>query len=518
MPHHAEPKPTQPVLEATDIVKTFPGVRALGGVSLRVERGRLNALLGENGAGKSTLMNILAGVFPPDSGEIVLEGQPVRFTSPRAAQEAGVSIIHQELNLAPNLSVAENMFLGREPRNRLGLVDYTRMNRDATVLLKRLNLDVDPARPVEQLTVASQQVVEIARALSFNSKVLILDEPTSALSEQETHALFSLIAQLKLEGVGLVYITHRLEELDIIADDITVFRDGEFIEAKPYVDTTRHELIRLMVGRDIVVESSGDRRVTGKTLLEVRGLSLRSATKGARPVLRDISFELARGEVLGVFGLMGAGRTELLQALFGAFGHLTSGEIAVDGRPGLPRSPAEAIGAGIGLAPEDRKQDGLALSMGVGPNISLPCLARVLTGGLLSKAKEDALAERYGGRMAIKSAGPRQAVRTLSGGNQQKVVLAKWLATEPKVLMLDEPTRGIDIGAKREIYTLIDELAASGLGVLMVSSELPEVLALSDRILVLSEGRLIAEFTRDEATDDKLLAAALPTTQAGSAA
>ncbi|TWT29790.1 Ribose import ATP-binding protein RbsA [Posidoniimonas corsicana] len=501
-----------PLLEARDIVKTFPGVRALGGVNLRVQAGRLNALLGENGAGKSTLMNILAGVFAPDAGQILLNGSPVTFANPRAAQEAGVSIIHQELNLAPNLTVAENIFLGREPRNKLGLVDYARMNHDAAELLARLNLRVEPTRPVDQLTVASQQVVEIARALSFDSQVVILDEPTSALSQQETHALFALIAQLKAEGVGLVYITHRLEELDAVADDVTVFRDGAFIAAKPYADATREELIRLMVGRDTRLDPSAA-RAAGETLLQVRGLSLRGPVAASKPLLDDISFDLARGEVLGVFGLMGAGRTELLQALFGVYPTRTSGEVVVAGRPGVPRSPAEAIVAGLALAPEDRKQDGLVLGMSVAPNISLACLGRVQQTGLLRTAKEDALADQYGGRMAIKTAGRRQPVRNLSGGNQQKVVLAKWLATEPRVLMLDEPTRGIDIGAKREIYAVIDELAAAGLGVLMVSSELPEVLALSDRILVLCEGRLTGEFTREQATEDALLAAALPAAQ-----
>lgn len=500
----------QVLLEARGIVKTFPGVRALDGVGLKVRAGRLNALLGENGAGKSTLMNILAGVFPPDSGEVLLEGQPVRFRNPRAAQEAGVSIIFQELNLADNLSVAENIFLAREPINRFGMVDYARMRREAATLLERLGLRVDPNRRVSELTVASQQVVEIAKALSFKSRVLILDEPTSALTEQEVQALFRLIDQLKADGVGLVYITHRLEELARVADDVTVLRDGKFIAEKPYAETTRDELVRMMVGRDVIAAAHHGGAAPGEPVLAVDNLTLRNPERPDRPVVDDVSLSVARGEVLGVFGLMGAGRTELLEAIFGLHRRRVTGSVAVDGRATRFRRPADAIRAGVALAPEDRKTGGLVLGMSVAENICLPCLKQVERAGAVLPSLERQVAGKYVDRLAVKTPSLRETARNLSGGNQQKVVLAKWLATGPKVLLLDEPTRGIDVGAKQEIYSLVRELAASGLGVVMVSSELPEVLALSDRILVLCEGRLTGEFSRDAANEESILQAALP--------
>lgn len=505
------PKVT-PVLLARDIQKSFPGVRALDGVQLEVQSGRLNALLGENGAGKSTLMNILAGVFPPDAGEVQLAGEPVRFRSPREAQEAGISIIFQELNLAPNLSVAENIFLGREPTNALGLIDYEKMCSDATALLEQLGLAADPRQRVEQLTIASQQVVEIAKAVSFDSRVLILDEPTSALTEQETAALFRLISRLKAQGVGLVYITHRLEELPHIADDITVLRDGKFVATKPFSETTPDEMVRLMVGRNPQLTAS---RPTGghrDPLLTVEAATLVSPHTGKRPLVENVQLSVARNEIVGVFGLMGAGRTELLQTLFGM--HPTRGQcrMAIEGQSVAIRSPADAIRAGLALAPEDRKTEGLVLGMSVAENISLTSLDKACRCGLISAKHERNLAGKYVQQLAVRTPSLQQQVRNLSGGNQQKVVLAKWLATHPKVLMLDEPTRGIDIGARQEIYDLIRQLAGEGHGVLMVSSELPELLALSDRILVLCEGRITGEFSREEANEDLLLAAALPKT------
>ena len=498
------------LLEAHGITKTFPGVRALDDVQITVRAGRLNALLGENGAGKSTMMNILAGVFPPDAGEIFLAGQPVRFTSPRAAQEAGIAIIFQELNLVPHLSVAENIFLGREPRNRAGLLDTARMNREAAALLAELELDADPRTPVARLRVGAQQVVEIAKAMSFHSRVIIMDEPTSAITEHEVAVLFRLIRQLKSRGTGIIYITHKLDELAEIADDVTVFRDGRFIATKPFAETTRDEMVRLMVGRDLTDLFPKTCAPAGDEMLRVQNISLRHPERAADFTVRNVSFSVRKGEVLGLFGLMGAGRTELLQTIFGLHPRAASGEMWIAGQPVSIRSPRAAIDAGLALAPEDRKGDGLVLMHSVAENTTLACLDQISRFGLLQPARERELVSRYVERLRVRTPTLRQAVRNLSGGNQQKVVLAKWLATKPKVLLLDEPTRGIDINAKKEIYALVDELARSGLAVVMVSSELPEILAIADRIFVLAEGRVTAEFTRGAATEEAILHAALP--------
>jgi ribose transport system ATP-binding protein len=498
------------LLEARGISKSFPGVKALDKVQITVRRGRLNALVGENGAGKSTLMNILAGVFPPDAGEIILAGRPVRFRNPREAQQAGISIIFQELNQVPDLSVAENIFLGREPLNRFGLVDYARMNRESRALLGQLELNVDPRTPVSRLRVGAQQVVEIAKAVSFNSRVIIMDEPTSAITDHEVEVLFRLIQRLKQRGVGIIYITHKLDELPDIADDITVLRDGRFIGAELFSSVTRDEIIRMMVGRDLADLFPKTTAAPGEEVLRVRGVSLRHPEREDDYVVRDISFEVRRGEVLGLFGLMGAGRTELLQTIFGLHPHTSTGNVSVEGKPVKIHSPQDAIDAGMALAPEDRKADGLVLGMSVAANTTLACLGRTERLGLLQPARERELVGRYVERLRVKTPSLDQTAVNLSGGNQQKLVLAKWLATEPKVLLLDEPTRGIDISAKQEVYNLIDELACSGLGVVMVSSELPEILAIADRLIVLAEGRKTAEFKRGEATEEMILKAALP--------
>jgi len=498
------------LLTARGISKGFPGVKALDNVQLAVRAGRLHALLGENGAGKSTLMNILAGVFPPDEGEILLAGRQVAFRNPRDAQEAGIAIIFQELNLVPDLSVAENIFLGREPLTNLGLIDYRRMHRDAEALLAQLDLDVDPRTPVARLRVGAQQVVEIAKAISFDSRVIIMDEPTSAITEQEVESLFRLIQRLKQRGVGIIYITHKLDELPHIADDITVLRDGRFVGSEPFQAVTHDQIVRMMVGRDLSELFPKTAATLGEEILRVAGLSLRHPERPDDFAVRDVSFSVRRGEVVGLFGLMGAGRTELLQTVFGLHPHTSTGTVYVDGRIVSIRSPQQAIAAGLALAPEDRKADGLVLSMSVAQNVSLSCLAAATRLGLVRPRNERELVGRYVDRLAVKTPSLDQIVRNLSGGNQQKVVLSKWLATGPKVLLLDEPTRGIDINAKKEIYTLIDELARSGLGVVMVSSELPEILAIADRILVLSEGRKTKEFARGEATEENILKAALP--------
>ena len=498
------------LLQASDITKSFPGVKALDGVDFKVRRGRLNALLGENGAGKSTLMNILAGVFPPDSGTITLSGRHVEFRTPREAQEAGVSIIHQELNLVPELSIAENIFIGREPIGKFGLLDYKRMNGGAAELLDELELDVDPRTPVGRLKVGAQQVVEIAKALSFKSRVIIMDEPTSAISGHEVEILFRQIRRLKKNGVGLIYITHKLDELKKIADDVTVFRDGRLVGECEFEKISRDEMIRMMVGRELSDLFPKSAPKPGEVVVRVRDLCLRHPDRPDDFVVKDVSFDVRRGEVLGVFGLMGAGRTELLQTLFGMHSEASSGEVEVDGGFVDIRSPKDAIAFGLALVPEDRKEEGVVLEQSIAHNTTLSCLPRIERFGLLQPKLEQDLVEDYVGRLRVKTPSIEQRVVDLSGGNQQKVVLAKWLATEPKILLLDEPTRGIDINAKKEIYALIDELAQSGFGVVMVSSELPEILGISDRILVMCEGRMAAVFQRADATEENIVEAALP--------
>ncbi len=514
MPSSASTPPDASVLlEARGISKSFPGVRALDAVDLTVRRGRLNALLGENGAGKSTLMNILAGVFPQDEGEVRLGGRTVRFRNPREAQAAGIAIIFQELNQVPHLSIAENIFLGREPLTRLGLIDYSRMNDAATKLLAQLELEVDPRTPVAHLRVGQQQVVEIAKALSLDAQVIIMDEPTSALTEEEVAVLFRLIRQLKQREVGIVYITHRLDELPKIADDVTVFRDGRLVGAQPFVEVTRDEMIRMMVGRDLSGFYARGANPPGEEVLRVEEIALPHPERAGDFLVNRVSFTLRRGEVLGIFGLMGAGRTELLETIYGCHPQASFGRVWVEGRAITIRSPQEAIRAGLALAPEDRKAEGLVLPMTVGENVTLASLARSERFGVLQPAREREITGQYVERLRIKTPSHRQAARNLSGGNQQKVVLAKWLATGPRVLLLDEPTRGIDINAKQEIYTLIDELVRGGLGVVMVSSELPEILAVADRILVLCEGRVTGEFPRSEATEENIMRAAVPVAQ-----
>ena len=498
------------ILEAVDVTKSFPGVRALDGVSLGVRRGRLLALLGENGAGKSTLMNVLAGVLAPDAGTVRLDGRAVNFASPRAALAAGIGIVFQELNLIPHLSVAENIFLGREPRTRLGLIDYRRLNAAATAVLRRLDLRVAPTALVDDLRVGQQQLVEIARAVSADARVLILDEPTSSLSAHEVEVLFGVIAELKSRGVALVYITHKFEELARVCDDVTILRDGRVVGAARFSELTREAIVRLMAGREPREIFQKTPIAPGEELLRAEDLTLAGEGVGRSCLVDHVSLTLRRGEVLGVFGLIGAGRTELLETLFGLHPARASGTIAVEGKRVTLASPAAAIAAGLALAPEDRKRDGLVLPMSVAANTSLANLAPALRAGWVSETREAAHIRPYLERFRVKTPSLAELIVNLSGGNQQKVILAKWLATGPKVLLLDEPTRGIDVNAKRELYAFIDELARHGLGLIVVSSELPEILALADRILVMCEGRVTAEFSRAAATAEKVLAAALP--------
>ncbi|HUT94640.1 MAG TPA: sugar ABC transporter ATP-binding protein [Thermoguttaceae bacterium] len=498
------------LLEARGISKAFPGIKALDRVDLTLRRGCLTALLGENGAGKSTLMNIVAGVFPPDEGDLRIAGQSVRFANPREAQQHGIAMIFQELNLVPGLSVAENIFLGREPLNRVGLIDYAAMNRKAREWLDRLDLDVPATTPVGRLRVGQQQVVEIAKALAGEARILIMDEPTSAITEHEIEVLFQRIAGLKRQGVAIVYITHKLEELARIGDDVAVMRDGRMIGSAPLSDLSHADIVRMMVGRDLSELYQKSSSATVDEVLRVDHLTLKHPERPGDFLVDDVSFRVRRGEVLGIFGLMGAGRTELLECLFGLHGRTCSGEVTVAGQPAVLRSAADAIACGLGLAPEDRMRDGLVLSMSVAANASLASLNRAERCGLLSRRAEREHVQGYLERFRVKTPSLGQRIRNLSGGNQQKVILAKWLATGPKVLLLDEPTRGIDINAKKEIYAVVDELTSDGLAVVVVSSELPEILAVSDRILVLCEGRRTAEFTRTEATEENIMHAALP--------
>ncbi|HEX5789494.1 MAG TPA: sugar ABC transporter ATP-binding protein [Woeseiaceae bacterium] len=498
------------VLEVQGISKAFPGVQALADVSLTLRHGRLTALLGENGAGKSTLMNIVAGVLEPDAGEIRLAGEPVRFASPREAQAAGIAMIYQELNLVPGLTVAENIFLGREPLNRFGLVDTPRMHREATRVLEALDLAVAPGTPLGRLRVGQQQVVEIAKAISTEARILIMDEPTSAITAHETEVLFGIIESLKAQGVAIAYITHRLEELTRIGDDAVVMRDGRLIDAAPLANLDREAIVRMMVGREMRARPARTAAPPAGEALRIANLSLPHPERPGGWLVRDVDLAVGPGEVLGVFGLMGAGRTELLETLFGLHPRAMSGEVFVDGAPARFRSPADAIARGIVLAPEDRKREGLVPGMTVGENLSLACLADHTRFGLVDEAAEARQVDDAIARLSIKTPSAREAVRNLSGGNQQKVILGKWLATRPRVLLLDEPTRGIDVNAKEEIYALIEALRSEGLAVVVVSSELPEILALADRIAVLSEGRKTGEFSRGEADVETLMRAALP--------
>ena len=500
------------MLTAQHITKKFAGVTALNDVCMELHPGKVNAIIGENGAGKSTLMKILSGVYQDYEGEILLHGKPVRFSGTRQAQEMGIAIIHQELNLIPFLSITENIFLGREIVNALGALNKTAMGRQTRQLLEKLRLHVDPGTRINALKVGQQQVVEIAKALLLDSEVIIMDEPTSAISESEVAVLFEIIADLKKAGKTIVYISHKLDELFRIADRYIVLRDGRSIESGDIYGMPADALIQKMVGRNITLTKKAGAENCGGKLLEVQDLNLKHNGSNGSNILKNISFNVAAGEVLGVFGLMGAGRTELLETLFGLHYANTTGRIAVDGSPVKIKKPADAVGYGLALVPEDRKKDGIVPGMDIKQNISLCNLESVLSGGVLNGKKERGLADKYIKELSIKTSSQKQLIKNLSGGNQQKVVLAKWLATHPKLLMLDEPTRGIDIYAKTEIYKLILELAQAGLGIIMVSSELPEIFAVSDRIMVLSEGRQTGIFNVQDATEDILLKAAIPKT------
>lgn len=499
------------LLEMRGIRKAFPGVVALDDVHFELRRGEVHALLGENGAGKSTLMKILSGACPRDAGEILIDERPATLDSPREAQMLGISTIYQEFNLVPQLSAAENIYLGREPMvgmpgmpgmpgRLVAVIDRRTLVKRALALLESLGTTIDPEAPVQSLGVAEQQMVEIAKALSIRARILIMDEPTSALTASEIDQLFAAIRRFTGEGGSVIYISHRLEELARVGHRATVLRDGRYIGTRP-LPSPLPELVRMMANRDISEHYPQPTRRRGAEILRVEGVA-----RGAR--LRDVSFTLHRGEVLGVAGLLGAGRTELARVIAGADSP-DAGRIIINGRPVRLRTPRDAIRAGVGLVPEDRKRQGLVLPQSVAANLALPQLARLGHAGVVSRAKERLLANRWTSELRIRTPGIDTRVVTLSGGNQQKVVLGKWLAAGADVLIVDEPTRGIDVGAKMEIYTLLDRLAADGAGILMISSDLPEVMGMSDRILVMYQGRVQALLDARGATQEAVLHAAL---------
>jgi ribose transport system ATP-binding protein len=488
---------TTPLLEVRSVSKRFPGVVALDGVSLHVGAGEVVAVLGENGAGKSTLMKILAGVQTPDGGEIVVDGTPVEIDSVQTALRYGIALIHQELNLADNLSVAANIMLGREPR-RMGLIDHGQVRRLAQEAMDRVGLTCSPRTLVKRLSIGHQQMVEIAKALSTSARILIMDEPTSSLSEQEARQLFVLVKDLRQRGISVVYISHRLGEVSELADRVVVLRDGRNAGALSREQINHDAMVRLMVGRELSQFYPHEPHEPGPVALEVAGVRTR-ANPG-----HEVSFSVRGGEIVGIAGLVGAGRSELLTTIFGITPAL-GGTIKVGGVEVTPGSPREAIAAGIALVPEDRKQQGLVLGMAVRENMSLATVADRSRRGFVNRGYERQLAARMIEAMRIRTPSDRQIVQYLSGGNQQKVVLGKWLAAEPKVLLLDEPTRGIDVGAKQEIYRLMEDLARGGAAVAFVSSEMEEVLGMSDRALVMHEGCLAGELARDELSEESVM-------------
>ena len=488
-----------PIIQMRDISKSFGGVHALKNVQLTIYPGEVHAILGENGAGKSTLIKTITGVHQPDSGEIELNGQLVQFANPREAQQQGIAAIYQEPSLFPDLSIAENILVGRQPVSG-GRISWRQMNRIASDLLERLHVKLNPRTKARNLSVAQQQMVEIARALSVNAKVLIMDEPTSSLTSNEVEELFHITKNLRDAGTAVIFISHRLEELFALADRVTTLRDGEYVGTRTLANVTTDELIQMMVGRkldDLFPKQDVER---GEVVLEVENLSANGA-------FQDISFKLHAGEILGMSGLVGAGRTDVACSIFGVK-PATAGRITVRGEQVTIANPQKAMALGISYVPEDRKNHGLVLPMPIGDNITLPVINEFATYGWLNRKKEKTTALEASKKLEVKAYGIEQKAQELSGGNQQKVVLAKWLNTNPRILILDEPTRGIDVGTKAAVHRLMSSLAAEGMAILMISSELPEILGMSDRILVMREGHITGEFERGEATQEKLMMAA----------
>ena len=491
----------QTYLRMQDISKAFPGVQALDSVNFSVDHGEIHALVGENGAGKSTLMKILTGALTSDSGRISLDDQEVQINNPGDAQALQISMIHQELSLIPYLTVGQNIFLGREPRARVGaFIDWPELYQQAQVLLDRLNVNVDSRTSVQDLSIAQRQMVEVAKALSFNADLIAMDEPTSSLTDRETEILFQVMGSFKEQGISIIFISHRLEEVFEIADRITVLRDGEAIGTAPVADLDVDQVVKMMVGREL-----GE--LYPKDDIEQLGVVLEASDLEDGRELRSVSVTLKRGEILGIAGLAGAGRTALAETLFGVRSAV-KGQIEIGGKPVRIQHPGQAIRLGLGFVPEDRKLQGLFMNMAVRENIVISALPEVSRFSFVNFSRAEKLAREYIEKLKIRTPSVKQLVRNLSGGNQQKVIIARWLTLNPHILILDEPTRGIDVGTKAEIHALMNQLAKQGVAVMMVSSDLPEVLGVSDRILVMRAGRIVAEFTRQEATQDKIMHAA----------
>jgi rhamnose transport system ATP-binding protein len=494
----AAPKP--PLVELRGLSKSYGGVHAVHEVSLQIEAGTVHALIGENGAGKSTLVKILTGVVQPDEGAVVVDGEPQRLGSPLAAHRLGIIAMYQEPTVFPDLTVAENIFAGRQPRGRLRSIDWGRMRSSADAQLRELGVEFEHDTPVRGLGVADRQLLEIAKALSANARLLIMDEPTAALSPNEVDNLFATVRSLSERGVAIVFISHRLEEVGAISDTVTILRDGRHVATRPANDLPQGEMVRLMVGRSLDALFPKEPAQIGEVVLRVDGLTRYGE-------FLDVSFELRRGEIVGLAGFVGSGRTEVARAIFG-IDRLDSGEVFVDGKRFRPRSPRAALRRGIAYLPEDRLQQGLVQSMSIAMNGSMAVLPEITPTGFLRPWRERALARRYMDELRIKATSPTQVVHNLSGGNQQKVVLSKWLAANPRILILDEPTHGVDVGTKADVHRTISQLAAGGLAILLISSELLEVLGMSDRVLVMREGRLVAEIPRAEATEERVIEAA----------
>jgi len=486
------------MIEMTGISKAFDGNTVLKDVQFSLQKGEIHALMGENGAGKSTLMKILTGIHAHDTGEIKLNGELVNFKNPKEAERAGIAVIHQELNILPDLTVAENLFLGNEKvYGKSGILKTKQMNAEAKKILSALGLDEDVKTLTGELSVGKQQIIEIAKAMSSNAEVIIMDEPTAALTDREIESLFETIKGLQANGVSFVYISHRMEEIFSICDRITILRDGDFVGVKKIRETSFDEIVQMMVGRQLGERFPARNSAIGEVKLAAQGLTRNGC-------FEDISFELRKGEVLGISGLMGAGRTEVVQSLFG-YRKLNKGSLVLDGKPVKIKNPQQAIKLGLGYVTEDRKSEGLIVEFSVKENLSLTNFQKVSSNGILNTRNEKELYESMVERLGVRVSGPEQAAKSLSGGNQQKVVIAKWLGIEPEVLILDEPTRGVDVGAKKEIYNIINELAERGVAILMISSELPEIIGMADRVLVMHEGNLMAELSKDEMTQEKIM-------------
>ncbi|WP_323122738.1 sugar ABC transporter ATP-binding protein [Burkholderia alba] len=486
-----------PLLAARNVRKAFPGVVALDDICMDIHAGRVHALMGENGAGKSTLMKILAGVHAPDGGALYFKGRPVRLQSPRDALDRGIAMIHQELNLLPLMTVAENIWIRREPRNRFGLIDHGELNRRTRTLFARLAIEIDPHAQLGSLSLANRQMVEIAKAVSFDSDLLIMDEPTSAIAEAEVEHLFRIVGALKAQGKAVIYITHKMDEVFRIADDISIFRDGRHVVTRPAAAFTKRTLIAAMVGRELTQIFPKQTADIGNAALEVRNL-------GRRGAFSNVSFEVRYGEILGIAGLMGSGRTEVMEAIFGV-APADEGELLFDGARRSIRTPRQAIAAGVAFLTEDRKDSGLFLQLSVGENMAIAALARHCRWGFVRQRPLDAACADFCRRLKVKTGGLHEIIENLSGGNQQKALLARWLLNDPKILILDEPTRGVDVGAKAEIHALISRLARQGAAIIMISSELPEVMGMSDRIVVMCERTVGGIVSRDAATQEAIM-------------